>query len=105
MEPDLQNRLVLYFFKRILRLTLAGVAQWIGRQPANPQITGSIPDQDRCLGGPPGPQLRPCGRQPFMYLSRIDVSLPVSLNTKKALVNQVHPQPEYFLPSVLLTRH
>ena len=34
---------------------LAGVAQWIERQPANQKVTGSIPSQGTCLGCRPGP--------------------------------------------------
>ena len=37
-------------------LVLAGVAQWIERQPANQKVTGSIPSQGTCLGFGPGPQ-------------------------------------------------
>ena len=29
---------------------LAGVAQWIEHQPANPKLTGLSPSQDTCLG-------------------------------------------------------
>ena len=35
---------------------LAGVAQWIERQPANQRVTGSIPSQGTGLGCGPGPQ-------------------------------------------------
>ena len=31
-------------------LALAGVAQWIGHQPVNQRIAGSIPSQGTCLG-------------------------------------------------------
>ena len=34
---------------------LAGVAQWIERQPANQRVTGSIPSQGTRLGCGPGP--------------------------------------------------
>ena len=44
-------------------LALAGVAQWIERQPANRQVTGSIPSQGTCLGCRPGPQLAECEKQ------------------------------------------
>ena len=36
-------------------LTLAGVAQWTERQPANQRVTGLIPSQGTCLGCRPGP--------------------------------------------------
>ena len=36
--------------------TLAGVAQWIKRGPANQRVAGSIPSQGTCLGCGPGPQ-------------------------------------------------
>ena len=35
---------------------LAGVAQWIERQPANQKVPGSIPSQGICLGCRSGPQ-------------------------------------------------
>ena len=49
---------------------LAGVAQWIEHQPANPRVTGSIPSQGTCLGCKPSPQQGAGKRQPH-----IDVSL------------------------------
>ena len=56
-------------------MTLAGVAQWIGRWPGNHRVTGSIPGQGTCLGCGLGPQLGGGGeRQPH-----IDVSLPLFL--------------------------
>ena len=53
---------------------LAGLAQWVERQPANQRVTGSIPSQGKCLGCRPGPQWGACGRQPH-----IDVSPPLFL--------------------------
>ena len=44
-------------FIKIIIKALAGVAQWIEHQPANPKVTGSIPGQSTCLGCGPGPQL------------------------------------------------
>ena len=43
-------------------MDLAGVAQWIGCQPVNQRVAGSIPSQGTCLGCEPGPQLV-CERQ------------------------------------------
>ena len=46
--------------KEILKVNikfLANVAQLFGHWPANPRVTGSIPDQDTCLGCAFGPQL------------------------------------------------
>ena len=57
-----------------LGLALAGVAQWIERQPVNQRVTGSIPSQGTCLGCRPGPQWGARERQPH-----IDVSLPLFL--------------------------
>ena len=37
-------------------LALAGVAQWIERQPANHRVTGLIPSQGTSLGCRPGAQ-------------------------------------------------
>ena len=37
-------------FIKIIIKALAGVAQWIEHQPANPKVTGSIPGQSTCLG-------------------------------------------------------
>ena len=37
-------------------ITLAGVAQWIERQPVNQRVAGLIPSQGTCLGCGPGPQ-------------------------------------------------
>ena len=37
--------------------TLAGVAQQIGRQPANQRVAGSIPGQGTCLGCGPSSQV------------------------------------------------
>ena len=53
---------------------LAGVDQWIERQPANQRVTGSIPSQGTCLGCRPGPQWGTHERQPHM-----DVFLPLFL--------------------------
>ena len=53
---------------------LAGVAQWIEREPANQRVAGLIPSQGTCLGCGPGPQLGTRKRQPH-----IDVPLPLFL--------------------------
>ena len=42
--------------QRKKNLALAGVTQWIERQPANQRVTGLIPSQGTCLGVRPGPQ-------------------------------------------------
>ena len=54
--------------------TLAGVAQWVACQPANPRVTDSNPGQGTSLGGRTGPQSGVHERQP-----PIDVSLPLFL--------------------------
>ena len=56
---------------KITKSTLAGVAQWIERQPANQRVTGSIPSQGTCLGCRPGPWWGVYEKQPHT-----DVSLP-----------------------------
>ena len=45
---------------KIPNAPLAGVAQWIGRWPANQSVAGSIPSQGPWLGCRPGPQQGPC---------------------------------------------
>ena len=59
---------------------LAGVAQWIERQPANQRVTGSIPRQGTGLGCRPGPRQRVRKRQPHT-----DVSLPLKNFLKKII--------------------
>ena len=44
------------FFKKIQKLALASVAQWIGCWPANQRVAGLIPSQGTCLGFRSGPQ-------------------------------------------------
>ena len=58
--------------------TLAGVAQWIVRQPVNPKVAGSLPSQGTCLSCWPGPLMGACERQ----LDRCS-SLPFSLKVNK----------------------
>ena len=53
---------------------LAGVFQWIERQPANQRVAGSIPSQGTYLGCGLGPQWGARERQ-----SHTDVSLPLFL--------------------------
>ena len=55
-------------------LALTGVAEWIGRWPANQKVAGLIPGQDACLDCGSGPGLRECERQP------LNVSLPLFLH-------------------------
>ena len=55
-------------------MSLAGVAQWIGRGPVNQRVAGSIPSQGTCLGCGPGPQKGVHERQP-----QTDVPLPLFL--------------------------
>ena len=42
--------------RRQLKIALADVAQWIGHQPANRRVAGSITSQGPYLGCGPGPQ-------------------------------------------------
>ena len=42
--------------QELVAVALAGVAQWVGRCPANQKVASSIPSQDTCLGCGPGPQ-------------------------------------------------
>ena len=41
------------FFQFKMRISLAGVAQWIGCRPANQRVTGLIPSQGTYLGCKP----------------------------------------------------
>ena len=58
---------------------LAGVTQWIERQPVNKKVTGSIPSQGTCLGCGTGPHLRECKKQPI----NVFLSLPSRLFKNK----------------------
>ena len=64
--------------------SLAGVAQWIEHQPANQRVASLIPSQGTCLGcglcalTPSGRLLKAEGNR-WMFLSHIDVSLPLFL--------------------------
>ena len=57
---------------KMLETALASVAQWVECGPENQKVISLILSQGTCLGCGPG------GNQP-MYLSHIDVSLPVFL--------------------------
>ena len=59
-------------------LALAGVAQWIERQPVNQKVLGLIPSQGRFLGCGPGPQLGVRKRQQIDLSLTPDVSFPLS---------------------------
>ena len=61
--------LSIWNYKLEVYFALAGMAQLVGHQPANQQVTGSIPRQGTCQGCGPDPQLGACERQ------LIDVSL------------------------------
>ena len=49
-------------FKKLLKCALAGVAEWIERQPLNQRVTSLIPSQSTCLGCRPGPPSGGCAR-------------------------------------------
>ena len=61
--------LQLRFPVKNVEVFLAGVAQWIERQPGNQRVTGSIPSQGKSLGCGPGSQERECKRQPYTDVS------------------------------------
>ena len=42
---------------KMIKVALAGIAQWIECRPVNRKVTGSIPGQGMCLGFALGPQL------------------------------------------------
>ena len=62
--------------------TLAGVAQWIERWPANQCVAGSIPSQGTRLACRPGPWTGVHGRQPHIDVFSLSLSpsLPLSKN-------------------------
>ena len=61
---------------------LAGVAQWIERQPVYQRVTSLIPSQGTCLGCEPGPQQGAYERQPHIDVS-FSFSLPSCLSESK----------------------
>ena len=76
---------------RIVTITaLAGVTQWIERQPLDQKVAGSVPGQGMCLGCGPGLQLGMCERQPIdvslahrCFSPSLSPSLPCSLKINK----------------------
>ena len=71
---------VLPGFEKVLKLALAGVAQWTECRPANQRVAGLIPSQGTCLGFKPGPQWggHVRGSHTLMFLS-LSFSLPSPL--------------------------
>ena len=63
-------------------LALAGVTQWIERQPANQRVASSIPSQGTCLGFRLDPQWGVCKRQPHIDVS-LSRTLPLCLKINK----------------------
>ena len=63
----------------------AGVAQWIGHQPVNQRVTGSIPSQGTCLGCRPGPQVGDAQEATThgCFFASFSCSLPLSLKINK----------------------
>ena len=77
-----------HLFKNIV-LVLAGVAQWIERQPVNQKVTSLIPSQGTGLGCGPGPWLRVGDRQPIdVSLSHQCFSLSFSLPSPSLKINK-----------------
>ena len=68
----LENIWKLFWLK--MYVVLAGVAQWIKRQPANQKVASRIPNQGTCLGWEPGHQEGASEWKPH-----IGVSLPLFL--------------------------
>ena len=63
-----------------LDCTLAGVAQWVECQPVNQKVTGLIPSQGTCLGHRPDPGWGAVRGSQMIFLSHINVSLPLFLS-------------------------
>ena len=60
MFRNFSNKKVNHYYPdgyEILKMALAGMAQWIEHQPPNQKVAGSIPRQGTCLRFGPGPQL------------------------------------------------
>ena len=53
----------------MVKLAMAGEAQWTECQPMNQMVTGLISSQGTCLGCGPGPLLGACERQPHIAIS------------------------------------
>ena len=61
----LQKCIVLFNASKTFSWALAGVAQWVDRQPVNERIAGSIPSWGTCLGCGLALNLGAFGRQPI----------------------------------------
>ena len=72
----------------IFKKGLAGVAQWIASWPAKWKATGSIPSQGTCLGCRLVPSWGHARGNWLLYLSHIDVSLPLFL--PPSLLSKIH---------------
>ena len=64
---------------RIQKNALADVAQWIEHWPVNQKVTGLIPSQGTCLGHRPDPGWGAVRGSQMIFLSHINVSLPLFL--------------------------
>ena len=53
--------------------------QWVGHRPEKQKVMGSIHSQGTCLSCRPGPQLGAWRGNRSMFLSHINVSLPLFL--------------------------
>ena len=73
VQLAVENKLIGFLVKNLQISALAGVFQWIERQPMNWKVVGSIPVQGTRLSFGQGAQLGMCWRQP------INVSLPLFL--------------------------
>ena len=62
---------------------LTGVAQWVGRRPANPKVAGLVPGQGTYLHGGPGSQLGVRKRRPTDVLFLSSFSRPSPLSKSK----------------------
>ena len=83
------HELFIYFvvFKKILFITLAGVAQWVERRSANQRVAGSILSQGTCLGcGPGWAPSRGCARSNHTDVSLPLFLLPFQINKKKIYI-------------------
>ena len=84
-------------------MALAGVVQWVERQPVNQKIAGPVPSQDTCLDCQPGPQQGAHKRQPHIDVSLLLFLSPVpSLNINKIL--KVDPPSKDFAVSEKKTK-
>ena len=78
INPNIDHQWLLIYKES--QIALAAVVQLVRYHPAKRMVAGSIPGQGTCLGFRFHPQVRaPLRGNQWMFLSHIDVSLPLFL--------------------------